>query len=388
MESKGSLSAADRTNFKIVKMKKLPPPTAKLGKKNHNNYIAIAKAICIICVVLLHARAPMPIRIFVTFFSVPLFFFTSGYFYKSSFSINDLRTFYIKRIKGLYLPFIKWSLLFLLLHNICFHFNLYNSVYGYKGQTSVMYSWTDIIKKAFNIIFRLSDNEQLLGAFWFIRVLFITALMVGTADLIFRKFKYRNKWLIFCTVILLSYVAIKYNINFPWVGSIGLIFYAAGYYIMGYIYHRIESSKYYTAKNLLLMFAITLMGLFRFDYVVGMNIVKDNEFLTYTIVSITGIIFIVILSKYMEKSYIKRFLFYVGNNTMIILALHFTCFKLVSLVKIAIYNYPIERLAEFPIIEDGKPFWWLAYTVCGVFIPLIIQSIFEKVKVYCQSIKL
>lgn len=73
---------------------------------------------------------------------------------------------------------------------------------------------------------------------------------------------------------------------------------------------------------------------------------------------------------------------------MIILALHFTCFKLVSLVKIAIYNYPIERLAEFPIIEDGKPFWWLAYTVCGVFIPLIIQSIFEKVKVYCQSIKL
>lgn len=67
---------------------------------NHNNYIAIAKAIGILAVVIWHSRSPQWIGILVMFFAVPLFFFTSGYFYKPSKTIKELRTFYIKRIKG------------------------------------------------------------------------------------------------------------------------------------------------------------------------------------------------------------------------------------------------------------------------------------------------
>ena len=119
-------------------------------------------------VVVWHSRPPQSLRIFTMFFAVPLFFFTSGYFYKPSKTIKELRTFYIKRIKGLYIPYVKWSLVFLVLHNVCFHLNLYNGQYGFRGATSELYTWTDFAKKAFNIIFRLTDNEQLLGAFWFL----------------------------------------------------------------------------------------------------------------------------------------------------------------------------------------------------------------------------
>jgi fucose 4-O-acetylase-like acetyltransferase len=50
--------------------------------KSHNNFITIAKAIGIISVVIWHSRPPHEVGIFVMFFAVPLFFFTSGYFYR------------------------------------------------------------------------------------------------------------------------------------------------------------------------------------------------------------------------------------------------------------------------------------------------------------------
>ena len=59
---------------------------------------------------------------------------------------------------------------------------------------------------------------------------------------------------------------------------------------------------------------------------------------------------------------------------MVILAMHLLTFKLISLAKIAYYSWPIERLAEFPAIEQNNNVWWLAYTLVGVGIPLILSK--------------
>ena len=39
---------------------------------------------------------------------------------------------------------------------------------------------------------------------------------------------------------------------------------------------------------------------------------------------------------------------------MIILALHFSCFKLINLLKIHLYDLEIAKLASFPIIGENK----------------------------------
>lgn len=44
--------------------------------------------------------------------------------------------------------------------------------------------------------------------------------------------------------------------------------------------------------------------------------------------------------------------FFIGKNTLTILTLHFLIIKLVSLVIIGIYDLPIKRLAEFPVITE------------------------------------
>ena len=65
---------------------------------------------------------------------------------------------------------------------------------------------------------------------------------------------------------------------------------------------------------------------------------------------------------------------------MIILALHFTCLKIVSLLKIRVYGLPIERLAEFPVIEENNSWWWIAYTLVGVAVPLLGQIAYDNIK--------
>lgn len=361
-----------------MKIGDTPPPTQS---KNHNNYIAIAKAIGIIAVVIWHSRPPQWIGILFMFFAVPLFFFSSGYFYKPSSSIKELTIFYIKRIKGLYIPFVKWSLIFLVLHNVCYHLNLYNDQYGFNGHTSILYTGADIAKKTFNIVFRLSDSEQLLGAFWFIRALFFAALMVATMHFIFSKWKFTNRYIIFFVLLISSYIAIHCDINLPWVGSLGLILFSAMFYVFGYCYRKLENNKLYSRLSLFLSTCITFAGLTYFDKVTGVLGIKDEYVFPYTLVSIAGIIMVLNISKLIEKrNNIRKFFYYTGNNTMIILALHFTCFKLISLVKIAIYGWPIERLAEFPAIIENNTVWWVAYTIAGVCIPLLIQKTYNSIK--------
>ena len=65
---------------------------------------------------------------------------------------------------------------------------------------------------------------------------------------------------------------------------------------------------------------------------------------------------------------------------MIILALHFLCFKLVSLIKIYIYGLPIEYLSKFPVIEEYNSYMWILYSIIGIAIPLLVEHTYIKIK--------
>ena len=85
-----------------------------------NTIIAIAKGIAIILVVAGHAEGPEWLTNFIYEFHMPLFFMAAGFFFNRKY-LSDPWPFIARRFKGLYLPFLKWSVLFLLLHNVWFH---------------------------------------------------------------------------------------------------------------------------------------------------------------------------------------------------------------------------------------------------------------------------
>lgn len=141
-----------------------------------NDSVSIVKAIGIILMVLGHSGCPDFLYNFIYQFHMPLFFFISGYCFKEKY-INDLSVFIKRRIKGLYLPYVKYSLLFLLLHNIFFRINIYNGEYGFNGRVSELYGYDTFFIKVINIITGMFGHEQLLGGFWFLKQLLFASII-------------------------------------------------------------------------------------------------------------------------------------------------------------------------------------------------------------------
>ena len=73
-------------------------------------------------------------------------------------------------------------------------------------------------------------------------------------------------------------------------------------------------------------------------------------------------------------------LYYIGKNTLQILALHFMSFKIVSIVVILVYNLPFEMLSEFPVIKCHHEITWPLYSLVGISLPLLIKVGYNKMK--------
>ena len=73
----------------------------------------IARGIAMILVVLGHCHQRQ-IEVFVCLFHMPVFLFISGFFWKDG-NINDPKGFVKRRIKGLYLPYLVYELVFFFL---------------------------------------------------------------------------------------------------------------------------------------------------------------------------------------------------------------------------------------------------------------------------------
>ena len=85
------------------------------------------------------------------------------------------------------------------------------------------------------------------------------------------------------------------------------------------------------------------------------------------------------LAYYLSKWEIaKKILIMVGQRTMAILEMHFLAFKLVAIIVIRVYSLPKYCLAAFPNLWGTKGWWWVAYTIVGVVIPIIIRLVCEK----------
>ena len=116
--------------------------------------------------------------------------------------------------------------------------------------------------------------------------------------------------------------------------------------------------------------------------------------LPYTVAALCGTMMMAYVCRWIVKaadSKVTAFLTFTGRHTFEVLTWHLLCFKLVSLVIIAVYGLRIERLATFMVINtadlrtDGVDIawslWWIAYFVVGAGIPLLWQYIrFKFVK--------
>ena len=313
-----------------------------------------------------HSGVPQTIGEPLSLLRMPCFFMISGYLFKEKY-LNNTTQFVSKKIKGLYFPFVKWSFIFLLLHNFFYHINLYNTEYGrneFLSQTKQ--------------ILTMTGSEQLLGGFWFLKELLYASIISFTVFKLLSLFKLRLNlvMLLVCTVffMVLAYIQSIIPYKVPTIGS--QTFMATSYFIAGAALHRAD--MLFTNINKLKCGIVLFVSFILLSqFVKGTINSQGHTIFPYYAVSIIASISAIYLTRYLGKQVMSA-LDYVGKRTLYILIFHFISFKIVSFVFIATKSSSITELASFPIVENNSPFLWIIYSIAGVIVPLLIKHGTDK----------
>ncbi len=343
----------------------------------HNNYIAIVKAIGIILMVVGHSGCWDLFYRFLALFHMPVFFFCSGYFFNSPNSLQGCKSFFFKRVKGLYFPYIRWSLFFLLLHNLLWRCNLYDHL------TVEQFTFSDFLNRLGHVLFTMTGHDQLIDGFWFLKQLFLASIANCIISFLLINLKWKGKYLaIILLFILCSIVSKYYNWGIPVIWDLSILFLSMSYFCSGYYYKMIEHSETYSCVRIILCFITLLLFVLLYNDNLDMLYYSYKTEVVYFLISFCGIYMVFNISYILEKSIFNRILHYIGNNTMIILVLHLSVFKIGNLSKIFLYDLPISRIGDYKVISEYNDYYWLVYAVIGVFLSLLIGKLIGALNFY------
>lgn len=336
------------------------------------------KAIGIILVVLGHSAFQTPMECFVGLFHISIFYFTAGYCFKDKY-IDTPLIFLKKRIIGLYIPFVKWGIIFLLLHNFLFNISVYSYKYGYLNFHSYVYECGELITLAKETL-KFNHTEPLLGGFWFLKTLFWGSL-ISFAWLFLAKKMHINYLLGYGGVIIL-FLFNSFHIQIPslQIGSREMA--AALIFLSGYSFKHLKIAAFSYRISIILIVFLLICG-YNFWKISLTPFYYDNwkilPYLASTILIVWSIYSL--LKRWEYKISTGKYLNYIGSITLPILTWHFLVFKLVSVLIVCFYDLPFEQIAEFPVIaEYSVKGWWIAYLVSSIFFISGFKYLMDKAK--------
>lgn len=343
----------------------------------YNRIVTYSKAFGIILMVIGHCAYNIPYcRQIIYMFHMPLFFFLSGFCFKRQY-LKTSHLFITKRIKGLYIPFIKWSLLFLLFHNLFFYFSIYSQQLSSAWWSQHPYTYKEFISHAISIIISMHGQDILLGGYWFLHALFWGSIIGWSLLKITRIPEYST----IIAVIICIYMN-HFHLKVPVIGITPQTISATILFLVGYIfaYRSVNPFRLYQICPCILCMII---GSFFYRSDMDQPFYSTFKLIPFLITSIFTIwSFMSIFHIIHLNDVTDKIITHIGNNTLTILTFHFLAFKLVSLIIIWVYNLPTYRLAEFPVIYNYADILWvIMYTFVGLLCPLLINRINIKIMI-------
>lgn len=342
-------------------------------QRNHS--VTIAKAIAIILMVFGHSGSPNGLNHLLELMRMPLFFVMSGYCFKSKY-LSEGKQYVSKRVTGIYIPCVKWSILFLLLHNVFCSIGVYNIEYGVNPLTSSPFTFEQIIHRTLTMFLFLVPNEQLLGGYWFLHDLFGGSILFYVTQRIVKKTGLTIALLLLVAMVM-SYF--EYELYYLLYTRTVL---AACFIAIGYLYK--DRGFSFEKENWFIACSFVILAIVSLFWSCNMLDITFCEILPYVFLAMLGSLMIFGLGdrlKSMPDTSFKSFLIFVGSKTFNILTWHMISFKLVSIVIIYVYGLPWNRIAEFPIImEYASKGWFVVYFVVGVAVPVVWSFYYDNLK--------
>lgn len=217
----------------------------------------------------------------------------------------------------------------------------------------------------------MAGHDQLLGGYWFLKSLF-TCSFIGYATI-----KYVNNIKIGGGILLvLTIITSYYNISIRYLAVGDRELFAALFFVFGYGYKKGN----YNVHNCwwIIPLGLSLVTLGEMFWSCNLLLFNYKQVIPFLFSAVAGLLMVFKVSALinLKDCQIKKLFVYIGNNTLTIFTWHFLSFKIVSLMIIVINRLSIERLAEFPVIEQySVQGWFFLYFIIGIIVPLAFTRI-------------
>lgn len=273
--------------------------------KQRIHWIDCVKGIGIIFVVFAHLSPSLPVEKFIYSFHVFLFFFVSGFLYRSN-QTKSANHIILKKFISYMIPYFFWGIL--------------SSVYSVISGTNIV--------TAIDQLFILHGQPVWDVPIWFLWILFA----VETLYLFIDKLPLNIKHYVFPFVCLFCAFMLR-NQNLPLkigVVPIGLFFYWLGLTATRInIFNKSNRIKYPLLAISLLVTTI----LSQINDRISVHNARYGNFILCVLCGISGVVFITILCNLIFSKHQCKLLESIGKNTMFIMCVQYPIFAIISSVS-------------------------------------------------------
>lgn len=334
------------------------------GERLH--YIDIAKGIGIIFIVLSHTN-PSFVD-FISLFHVPVFFIFSGFFFREKYEnqpIVEIK----KKVKGLYFPFIRYGLFFLLTLNLFHYLDLGSRHIG---------SLREFGGRLAKLLLGWEIFPPLALPLWFLPCLLFACIVFVLVR--FGLHKLSSLWKELATALLcVGSFVLALNWYVDW--NIGRVLLAIPLYYIGYLYFKYKDYIKYNYVYGAIALALLIMSS-TFQHVSYFAIEISHPFLFLPVSTIAAYLIVLISYKIGENKVLE----YIGQNTIPVIALHLLCFKAFTAIRVWLFGAPFDELGDYFAPSHAQLHLCLIYVVVGVALPLGIHYLWQQLNVKAKSL--
>lgn len=315
------------------------------------------------------------------------FFLCMGYFFNPE-HVARPAEYVERRARQLYLPFLKWAILLLVLHNLWFPLGLLSETVGSSQGVLHPYSWHEFSQRLWSIGFNMSGYDEFMAAsFWVFRTLLLANIGFLVLFILGRKIsRFETDKEIGWAIFTVSFLAVLWLV----LGELDVTGVAQGGYrellglffiCCGFLFRQYRATLEVDWRTYLLCLCVWLP--IAWYYPVSMTPQADIlHFLVLPLPAFAGFMLLLGLSELLSKfkNIATRTLVYIGENYLCVIAFHILAFKLISMLKVGVYGMPWSQVAEHPVVSGG--YWWdgffLLYLVAGVCLPLFVRHLYLR----------
>ena len=347
--------------------------------------VDIAKGISIIAIVLGHINFQYPAGqlvntkdLFIYLWHVAVFFLLAGFFIKEE-QLVQPKLWFKKKFSSLYLKILYFYIPAVLLHNVLIKIEWYS-----LESTDLVintYSMIDFAKQTILAIC-LGGREPIVGAMWFVYVLFMALIGLSIVSWLIKKLakdERQYEWMrgiaLLAMCIVAGILSNKYGLT---IRRFSNTFTAMLLIYVGKIMYQKMKLSFDNG------YLAIICGLVAFEVacMLGGVALNGNEYkdILQLLVAAPAVLYIIMyIGKHIETNFVGKAIAYVGKDSFYVMALHFVGFKFCTLALQGI-GYGGASLSDLTSVVGSNILLLFVYAFFGVGFPLVFMWGFRKCK--------